>query len=121
MRLSRIARRAAALAAAFGIALQALWPLATQARPRDAISVPVCSVDGTSHSIELVPGKGQSGKTYEHCKLCLLGDGQAVLDLGVPAVLFPREEKDQVTRAACPFAQQSRHLAAPPRAPPAVS
>jgi hypothetical protein len=121
MRPSRTTRRIAALAAVFGIALQALWPFVAQARPRDAISVPVCSAEGSHRSIDLPIGNPNAGKGAEHCKHCLLGDGQSVLAPGIPAALSPSRESQQVPGTASPFAEQSRHLAARPRAPPQSS
>src|SRR6185369_6544842 len=77
MMFSRTINRFAALAAAFGIALQALWPLIAQARPSDSISVPVCSADGVRHDVELPLGKTQDGT--QHCKLCALGTDKPVV------------------------------------------
>jgi hypothetical protein len=71
MSFSRLLRRHAAFAALLAVALQALWPAIAQARPSDSVSVPICSVDGTRHEIQLPVGKTSDGS--EHCKLCVLG------------------------------------------------
>jgi hypothetical protein len=119
MMLSRSLRRLAALAAAFGIALQALWPAIAQARPADSISVPICSVDGTRHEIELPVGKTRD-EGSEHCKLCIFGDGKAVPNVFLP-FLSSLEEGRKVVRIQRSFLEQLRHLSAHPRAPPQSS
>jgi hypothetical protein len=119
MMLSRGLRRLAALAAAFGIALQALWPAIAQARPADSISVPICSVDGTRHEIELPIGKTRDDGS-QHCKLCIFGDGKAVSNVFLPFFPLP-EEGQQVVKNQSSFQEQLRHLSALPRAPPQVS
>jgi DUF2946 family protein len=123
MTLSLTTRRVAALAAAFGIALQALWPLVAQARPRDAISVPICSVDGTSHSIELAPGDQETEKRYEHCKLCVLGADKPLVSgfAGGLLQLSPEGRQEKFVDAARPHFNSSSASLARPRAPPAVS
>jgi hypothetical protein len=73
--ISRSLRRAAALAAVFALSLQALWPLLAQAQPAtQTLLVPLCGVEGGSHSIDIKTGKKDAAG--EHCKLCLLGDGK---------------------------------------------
>ncbi len=121
MMFSRKTRHFAAIAAAFGIALQALWPIIAQARPGNSIFVPVCSAEGTRHSIELPLGKNQTEKGAEHCKLCVLGDGKAVLHSAVDSVFAPREINHQVVAPQRPFRQQLQLLSASPRAPPQTS
>jgi hypothetical protein len=120
MTLSRTVRRFAALAAAFGIALQALWPLVAQARPRDAISVPICSVDGVSHSIELAPGNQQTEKRYEHCKLCVLGADRPLLSSSASLLLCrsPDGKQERIVEASVPHPDLSAASLARPRAPP---
>jgi len=115
---SRAARRLAALAAAFGIALQALWPAIAQARPGDAISVPICSVDGTRHEIQLPLGKTQDGS--EHCQLCVLGLDPNFVSSDLP---FPSGNGKDVKyiEADDRNPRPSKVFAARPRAPPAVS
>jgi len=119
MMLSRATRRFAALAAAFGIALQALWPAIAQARPNDSISVPVCSADGVRHDIQLPLGKTKDGS--EHCKLCVLGtDKDVVGSFGISLDLPVGAEVRAATRAirSNPSLLPS---SAHPRAPPQVS
>jgi len=118
---SRKIRQLAALAAAFGIALQALWPIIAQARPGDSISVPICSAEGTRHSIELPLGKKQSEKGTEHCKLCVLGTDK---DAVVPARItfdFSSDSVDQIPVEKQTSKRLSLLLTACPRAPPQAS
>ena len=74
--MTRRSRRFALLLAVFAIGLQALWPLLAQARPRSAIQVPVCTVEGVTHYIELPGGNTpldeRSSSNHEHCAFCML-------------------------------------------------
>ena len=84
MTLSRLHRRLAALAAVLAISLQALWPLIAQAQPRVAGElVPVCTVNGITHYIELpaskTPLEEGSASHGEHCQLCVFGATKANL------------------------------------------
>jgi hypothetical protein len=119
MMLSRSLRRLAALAAAFGIALQALWPAIAQARPADSISVPVCSVDGTRHEIELPVGKTRDDAS-QHCKLCVLGLDKVFV---VPDfAFFPgNEENEKYEEVENQNSRPNTAFLARPRAPPQAS
>ena len=39
--------------AILAVALNALWPLIAQARPKNVLLVPVCTVEGVTHYMEL--------------------------------------------------------------------
>ncbi|MEA3195045.1 MAG: hypothetical protein QOD26_3378 [Betaproteobacteria bacterium] len=52
------------------MALNALWPLIAQARP--ATLVPVCTVSGVTHYIE-IPGGTTPVDSHEHCAFCFAG------------------------------------------------
>jgi hypothetical protein len=118
MILSRGMRRCAALAAAFGIALQALWPVIAQARPADSISVPICSIDGTRHEIELPIGKTQDGS--EHCKLCVLGDEKPFVVSGIALFVFKNLAVQNPETSTAPFHPQAL-IPTRSRAPPQAS
>jgi hypothetical protein len=63
--------------AAFAIALQVAWPLVVNAKPRSVALVPLCSVDGVTHYLELPTGKTpleESVSHGDHCPLCFFGD-----------------------------------------------
>ena len=128
MMLHRSLRRFAALAAAFAVTLQALWPLLSHARPNDkTLLVPLCTVDGITHYLEIKSGKTpldqRSASHGEHCKLCIFGDAKAaVVSAPDNSAFLPVSSTDQ--RPVSPAPQLSRlpHLfPAQPRAPPAVS
>jgi hypothetical protein len=122
MMLSPGLRRVAALAAAFGIALQALWPAIAQARPADSVSVPICSVDGTRHEIELPLGRDQSDKTGEHCKLCVLGpDRIAAVESIDFSPFICKSFSDQIPETSAAASRQQSLTLAHPRAPPQAS
>jgi hypothetical protein len=66
------------------VALNALWPLVAQARPKShGILVPLCTIDGVTHYTELpapkAPAEQRSEANHEHCKICLFGLERAFL------------------------------------------
>src|SRR6266436_4827389 len=76
-------RRAAAWIAILAIALQALWPLLAQAKPKSVLLVPVCTVQGVTHYVELPSGNApveqRAASQHDHCSFCSLGGGPVVL------------------------------------------
>ena len=127
MTLSRAARRFAALAAMFAITLQALWPLLSHARPEDpSLLVPVCTVDGITHYLELKPGKSpldeRTASHGEHCKLCVFGDGKGIALIApdfAPLLLKGRAHRSTEFPRTSPY--ETTLLPAQPRAPPRSS
>lgn len=81
-RLHGVARWLAILA----IALQALWPLLAQAKPRSVTLVPICTVGGETHYMELETG-GSAPSHEDHCKACPVG--AAALASAVSAFVLP--------------------------------
>ncbi len=78
------ASRLPALIAIAAIVLQSLWPLIAQAKPRTAATlVPVCTVDGITHYIELrterAPGDERTASHADHCGLCVMGADRVAL------------------------------------------
>jgi len=75
MRLKRLGSWLAILA----IALQAAWPLVAAARPRAVALVPLCTVDGVTHYLEVPVGKtlldDSTAGHHDHCAFCSLGVG----------------------------------------------
>lgn len=53
------------------MALQALWPLIAQARP--STLVPVCTVAGVTHYVEIPGGTTPVDAQHEHCAYCFAG------------------------------------------------
>ena len=118
--------RLVAWIAACAVLLQALWPLLSHARPRDpSLQVPVCTIDGVTHFLEIKTGKTpleeRSSSHGEHCKLCVFGDGKPVLNAVVhpDASLWVASHKVAALQSS--FPEQLQLLSARPRAPPAVS
>ncbi len=76
-------KRAGAWLAALAIGLHALWPLIANARPDSVERVPVCTVEGVTHYLELPGGKTpleqSSAAHHEHCSFCFLGERPALL------------------------------------------
>lgn len=117
--------RLAAVLAVLAMALQAFWPLLAQARPRIAGElVPVCTVEGVTHYLELPAGKSpldeRSASHGEHCKLCVFGDGKAVAvsSPDFSAFLLAGNAEKSTTDLAVPFHKPPHLLPAQPRAPP---
>ena len=127
MILSRLHRRAAAIAAVLAISLQAFWPLIAQARPRVAGElVPVCTVNGITHYVELpaskTPLEERSASHGEHCKLCVFGSAKAGAALPVSFAFFLPECSFQRVEAKALLAPQSLALFSErSRAPPVTS
>ena len=64
------------------LALQLAWPLVAGALPRAVTLVPLCTVDGVTHYLEVPTGKDplqHSPAHGEHCPLCFTGHASAVL------------------------------------------
>ncbi len=127
MMLSRSIRRFAALAAVLAVTLQALWPLLSHARPKEAaLLAPVCTVDGVTHYLEIKPGRTpldeRSASHGEHCKLCVFGgDRDAVLPSAIAPVLVAQSTMPDIRLPAGPPADPLHLLSARPRAPPKIS
>jgi hypothetical protein len=64
------------------LALQLAWPLVVSAKPRSVTLVPLCTVDGVTHYLELPTGKTplEESSTHhgDHCPLCFLGHAAAL-------------------------------------------
>ena len=128
MMLFRSMRRAAAIAAMLAITLQALWPLLSHARPKDpSLLVPVCTVDGITHYLEIKSGRTtpldeRSASHGEHCKLCVFGGDRdvAVLPANVP-VLIAQASQSEVSHSAKQCTVPLYLFASRPRAPPAIA
>src|SRR5256885_8035536 len=65
--------------AVLAIALHAAWPLLANARPKSVHLVPLCTVEGITHFLE-VPGGStplddSANAHHDHCSFCFLGAG----------------------------------------------
>src|SRR3954471_7659230 len=65
--------------AILAIALNAAWPLIANAKPQSVHLVPLCTVEGVTHYVE-VPGgttplDESANSHHEHCSFCFLGMG----------------------------------------------
>jgi hypothetical protein len=100
------------------MSLNALWPLLAQAKPRSVTLVPVCTIAGETHYIELPAGKTpleqKSPVQGEHCSFC-------TLSALPPALVFTASEKvssGQVAHFAAQPSEAPLFLSGRPRAPP---
>jgi len=113
--------------AILAMALQGLWPLLAQARPAQAkLLLPVCTVDGTVHYVELAAGKpadSRKSQAHEHCQLCVAGSAKLVAPPVVAAPLARLEpaSAEHFTAAAPQGAAAPPYPPAHPRAPPVLS
>lgn len=118
-------RRLSTYLAILAIALQALWPLLAQAKPKNVVLVPVCTVQGVTHYIELPKGNApveqKAASQHDHCSFCSFGGERIALPASrtefpvlVAASSAPRS-------AGSPSLESQKHLHARPRAPPAAS
>ena len=71
-----VMKRVGAWLAIFAIALQAALPLIASAQSRAVTLVPLCTVDGVTHYVEVPTGKTPAGPPAhgDHCALCFVGD-----------------------------------------------
>lgn len=121
----RSSRTFAAWLAILAMAMQALWPLAAQARPGDpGLQVPICAVGGEIHYVALpgpdTPLEKRAAIHGEHCAFCAFGAEAPALPVrstGVPLRVEPRGERP-FDRTPSRVSSVEPWLDSPPRAPP---
>jgi len=64
-------RKLAGWLAILAMALNALWPLIAQAKPVNL--VPVCTVGGVTHYVEVPGAPAPADSQHEHCAFCFAG------------------------------------------------
>ena len=68
--------------AILAIALHAAWPLLANARPKSIHLVPLCTVEGITHYLEVPGGNSplddSANAHHDHCAFCFLGAGGVV-------------------------------------------
>jgi hypothetical protein len=118
-------RPVAAYLAVLAIALQALWPLLAQAKPKSAVLVPVCTVQGVTHYIELpsngTPVEEHAASQHDHCSFCSFGGERAALSPFLQPVISTGLEEARPPQVAVSKLRSEKSFSARPRAPPAVS
>ena len=119
--------RVAALLAVLAIAMQALWPLIAQAKPVvPGEKVPVCTIEGITHYIELpAPDSAvekSSAAHHEHCKMCVFGaERLAVLPVVAPLISVVQDPQQPLNSLQAVSSPSAFHRPALARAPPATS
>lgn len=84
--------------AILAIALHAAWPLIANARPKSVHLVPLCTVEGVTHYLE-VPGGStplddSANAHHDHCSFCFLGAGALLTThIAAPVVGAARSER----------------------------
>ena len=123
--MGRLRFRSAVWLAVIAMALQALWPLLAQARPRSSVLVPVCTVQGVTHYVELPAGKSpaeeQSDTHHEHCSFCSFGGERVTLSPFLQSIISTTAEEAQPPHVDACDLRGEKAASARPRAPPAVS
>jgi hypothetical protein len=110
--------RLAAWVAVLAMALNALWPLVAQAKPRSVTLVPVCTIGGETHYQELPAGKTpleqQTSSHQEHCSYCSLSalPSQLVFLVSEKSVSSEPEQVEPL------LVETRKTLTRRPRAPP---
>jgi len=118
--------RFAALLAILAISMQALWPLIAQAKPVvPGERVPVCTIEGITHYIELpAPDSAvekSSAAHHEHCKMCVFGaERLAVLPVAAPIVKVAQNPQQPLDSLRAVSSPSPLHRPALARAPPAA-
>ena len=113
--------------AVLAIALHAAWPLLANARPKSVHLVPLCTVEGITHYLE-VPGGStpldDSANTHhDHCAFCFLGAGGLLpthIELPLVAAV-PSERIAPSIESSYPGAARIVHGARAPPASPVVT
>ena len=113
-------RRLGTWLAILAITLQAAWPVLANAKPSGVTLVPLCTVDGVTHYLEVPTGKAPLDDTasvhHEHCSFCSVGANALVHSHALPHAVAPIAER------ACAPVLTSRAGEAPlvshARAPP---
>lgn len=116
------ARRLGTWLAILAITLQAAWPLVVNAKPRAVALVPLCTVDGVTHYLELpaaeTPLDKSSKAHHEHCSFCFLGQ-LSVVHSEPPIAAACDADAEKAPTAAAPDRSPPLLIGQDARAPPA--
>jgi hypothetical protein len=116
-------RRLGAWLGIAAIALQIAWPLLATAKPKAVTLVPLCTVDGVTHYLEVPTGKDSSDGSAahgDHCPLCFVGERAALSANFVAPILVEASPDDPVGRPQPLVSTSVRHgpgARAPPHSP----
>jgi hypothetical protein len=105
------------------IALQIAWPLLAGAQPRAVTLVPLCTVDGVTHYLEVPTGKAPSDSSSthgDHCPLCFLGERAAMAVNFTAPILIDGPAEHVIGRPQAllsKFVRQGPGARAPPYSP----
>src|SRR4051812_38897336 len=121
--MNRCNRTIAAYVACMAMALQALWPLIAQAKPRSVTLVPVCTVQGVTHYLEMPGGNSpleqKSSSQHEHCSYCSFGGERAIApSSGLGIVACEGRLRSSASVEEILFFKSADFTPGRPRAPP---
>ena len=102
--------------------LNLVWPLLAQARMSARVLVPVCTVEGVTHYLELPTGKTplQGYGEHKHCSVCAVAAQPATAPSCPAFVRPPGEGQAYAAREPRPVVS-FQYPAAQSRAPPHLS
>jgi hypothetical protein len=114
----------AAFIAAFAMALQALWPLIAHAKPRSVVLVPVCTIDGVTHYLELPGGRAPAEESAaghaDHCSMCVFEADPISPAHTRPLFLSVDASSSIVEHPVAPAVRPPTFAPGRPRAPPVI-
>jgi hypothetical protein len=122
-----IRHRAAAYFAVLALAIQAFAPVLAQLQARSTVLVPLCSVDGVTHYVEVPLGadplKQRTPGGHEHCSLCTVGvDRLAFLaPFGARLLAVPDAAGNRPPSLSANAPESPALTFARPRGPPAAA
>ncbi|HYL25166.1 MAG TPA: DUF2946 family protein [Burkholderiales bacterium] len=117
-----IRRQIATYLAVLAIAIQGFGPLLQQGRASSVVLVPLCTVDGVTHYLELpaAPAKQGAPGQHEHCSLCTVGADRLAFLPALDAKLFvPSAASARPPMSSAKVLQSQALRFSRPRAPPA--
>jgi hypothetical protein len=117
-------RRLGIALATLALALQAFWPLIAQARLRNVNLVPLCTVEGVTHYVEVpggqTPAEERTARHGDHCAFCLFGSDKLVTP-SLAILVVPNAAASAPSSSNVALVKPVKAKAARPRAPPLFS
>jgi hypothetical protein len=99
-----------------------VFQLLAQAKPKSVLLVPVCTVQGVTHYVELpsgdAPVERKAASQHDHCSFCGSGGERAALPSGFSGFQVQSFSSFSFPKLEVPFEQQKKSFTANPRAPP---
>ena len=101
--------------AILAMALNALWPLIAQAKPVNL--VPVCTVGGVTHYVEVPGAPAPADSQHDHCSFCFTGAALPGADPVEPCAAFTFVNPNAAAFSSRTFFAVNADARAPPVLP----